>query len=110
VVDVSLVPEEAWREAQRRAEVIRPLAEGDRRPRHLVQAAAATLGLSERQTYTLLRRCREAGGDLTALLPGKSAGGRGKPRLAPVSEAALGLRCKKSVGSREGRISSRAHA
>jgi putative transposase len=68
VVDVSLVPEEAWREAQRRAEVIRPLAEGDRRPRHLVRAAAATLGLSERQTYTLLRRCREGGGDLTAPL------------------------------------------
>ena len=89
MVDVSLVPEEAWREAQRRTEVIRPLAEGDRRPRHLVRAAAATLGLSERQTYTLLRRCREDGGDLTALLPGKSAGGRGKPRLAPVSEAAL---------------------
>ena len=32
VVDVSLVLEAAWREAQRRAEVIRPLAEGDRRP------------------------------------------------------------------------------
>jgi hypothetical protein len=37
VVDVSLVPEEAWREAQRRAEVIRPLAESDRRLRHLLE-------------------------------------------------------------------------
>ena len=62
VVDVSIVPEAAWREAQRRAEVIRPLLENDHRPRHLVRAAAATLGLLERQTYTLPRRCRDAGG------------------------------------------------
>ncbi len=54
--DLSLIPEAAWREAQSRAEVIRPLAERGSRPRHLVQAAAAALGLSERQTYTLLRR------------------------------------------------------
>ena len=87
--DLSLVSEAAWREAQRRAEVIRPLAERESRPRHLVQAAAAALGLSERQTYTLLRRCREAGGDLTALVPGTSSGGRNKPRVPPASEAAL---------------------
>jgi putative transposase len=86
---MTLVPEAAWREAHRRAEVVRPLAARDRRPRELVQAAAATLGLSERQTYALLRRCREADGDLTALLPGQSSGGRNKPRVAPASEAAL---------------------
>jgi putative transposase len=57
VVDVSTVPEAAWREAQRRAELIRPLLENGHRPRHLIRAAATTLGLSERQTYTLLRRC-----------------------------------------------------
>ena len=55
----------------------------------MVQAAAAALGLSERQTYTLLRRCREAGGELTALVPGRSSGGRSRPRTAPASEAAL---------------------
>src|ERR1700720_299392 len=82
MVDVSLVPEAAWREARRRAEVIRPLVESAHRSRHLVQAAAATLGLSERQIHTILRRRREAGGDLTALLPGGSYGGRKKPRGA----------------------------
>jgi len=87
--DLSLIPEAAWREAQRRAEVIRPLAERERRPRHLVQAAAAALGLSERQTYNLLRRCRDAGGAVTALLPGTSSGGRDKPRVALPSEAML---------------------
>ncbi len=89
MADLSLIPEAAWREAERRAEVVRPLAERERRPRYLVQAAAASLGLSERQTYTLLRRCQDAGGELTALLPGKSSGGRSKPRVAPASETAL---------------------
>ncbi len=89
MIDLSLIPEAAWSEARRRAEVIRPLADRDRRPRAMVQAAAATLGLSERQTYTLLRRCREAGGELTALVPGQSSGGRSRPRTAPASEAAL---------------------
>lgn len=89
MVDVSLVPEATWREARRRADIIRPLAERDHRPRHLVQAAAATLGLSERHTYTILRRCQEAGGDLTSMLPGRSSGGRDKRRMALASEAAL---------------------
>ncbi len=89
MVDMTLVPEAAWCEARRRAEIIRPLAAQDRRPRQLVQAAAATLGLSERQTYALLQRCRNAEGDMTALLPGQSSGGRHKPRVTPASEAAL---------------------
>lgn len=86
MADLSLIPG-PWSEARRRAEVIRPLAEGDHRPRYMVQAAA--LGLSERQTYTLLRRCREAGGELTALVPGRSSRGRDRPRTAPASEAEL---------------------
>ena len=89
MADLSLISEAAWIEARRRAEVIRPLAERNHRPRYMVQAAAATLGLSERQTYTLLRRCQEAGGELTALVPGRSSGGRGRPRTAPESEASL---------------------
>jgi putative transposase len=89
VAELVGIPEAAWQEAERRAQVVRPLLDADRRPRRLIQAAAATLGLSERQTYTLLRRCREAGGALTALLPATSSGGRGKPRLPLASEAAL---------------------
>lgn len=89
MADLSLVPEVVWSEARRRAEVIRPLADREHRPRHMIQAAAATLGLSERQIYTLLRRCRDAGGDLTALLLRQSSGGRDRPRMAPASEAAL---------------------
>ena len=89
MADLSLIPDMAWTEAKRRADVIRPLANREQRPRHMIQAAAATLGLSERQTYTLLRRCREVGSELTALLPGRSSGGRNQPRTSPASEAAL---------------------
>ncbi len=49
MADLSLISDVAWRKARRRPEVIRPLAERERRPRHLiVAAAAAALGLSER--------------------------------------------------------------
>ena len=89
MADLSLIPEVAWREALRRAEVVRPLAEHPRRSRHLVRTAASALGLSERQTYELLRRCREAGGALTALLPVRSGGGRGRTRLPGAGEAVL---------------------
>jgi putative transposase len=89
VADLANIPEAAWREAERRAQAVRPLLDAERRSRRLIQAAAASLGLSERQTYTLLRRCRDAGGALTALLPATSGGGRGKPRLPSASEAAL---------------------
>ena len=74
MADLSVIPDADWREAERRAAVIRPLAQLERRPRHLILAAAAALGLAERQTYTLVRRCMDAGGDLTALLPGRSRG------------------------------------
>lgn len=86
---LTLIAEAAWCKARRRADVVRPLIKRDRRPRHLVQAAAAELGLSERRTYTLLRRCREAGGALTALVPDRSSGSRNRPRLGLASEAAL---------------------
>jgi putative transposase len=89
MADLSLISDADWREAERRAAVIRPLTEFERRPRHLILTAAAALGLAERQTYTLVRRCMDAGGDLTALLPGRSSGGRARPRVATAGEVVL---------------------
>ena len=55
MADLSLIPDAAWLEAQRRAEIIRPFAESEHRSRQFVQAAATALGLSERRTYALVR-------------------------------------------------------
>lgn len=79
--DLSLVPEPLWREAERRAAVIRPLAALAACPRSEASAAAKALGVSERQFYRLLRRCREGGGALTALVATGSGGGRGRARI-----------------------------
>ena len=73
MTDLALIGEEAWREAQRRADVVRPLAERARCPRVAVRAAAAELGLSERHLYTLIRRCREGHAEVPALL-GRAGG------------------------------------
>lgn len=54
--DLSLIPEAAWREAQRRAEVIRPLAERGSLPRHLVASSRA----ASRTTSTTCSRALRA--------------------------------------------------
>ena len=51
-------------------------------PREQARAAAVTLSVSERHIYRLLRRCREGGGTLTALVSSGSDGGRGKRRTS----------------------------
>jgi len=71
---------------------MRPLMDLEHCPRERARAAAAELGLSERQVYRLMQRLRAAGGELTALLPGGSNGGRGKQRLS-VSREQLLRRC-----------------
>ncbi len=89
MTDLSLIAEQEWNEAHRRAAVIRPLLEFNRCPREKAREAASELGLSDRQVYRLIQRLRESGGKLTALLPGGSSGGRGKPRLDAPSENLL---------------------
>ena len=89
MTDLSLIAEQEWNEARRRAVVLRPLVEFKRCPRNRAHEAAVELGLSERQVYRLIQRLRESGGELTALLPGGSNGGRGKQRLAAPREKLL---------------------
>jgi putative transposase len=87
--DLSLVPKPLWQEAERRAAVLRPLAALPACPREQARTAAATLGVTERQVYRLLRRCREGGGTLTAMVRGRSSGGRGKGRIAERRDALI---------------------
>ena len=89
MTDISTFSDEAWQEARRRAQMIRPLAARERCPRLLVRAAALDLGLSERQVYTLVRRFRAGDGELAALVPAVSSGGRGSTRTSQAQEDLL---------------------
>lgn len=89
MTDISLIDEKNWRIAKHRAEVIRPLAAKTRCPLALVQAAAAELDLSERQVFTLIKRCRASEGATASLVPGASDGGKGTSRIGQEREALL---------------------
>jgi putative transposase len=75
---------DAWKEAERRASVIRPLADMSVVTTSIANEAAEQLNLSQRTIYILIRRFRESGGLLTSIAPNVSSGGRGKSRLSPL--------------------------
>lgn len=81
VADLALIPEASWEAARRRAEIVRPLAALPACSKESIASAAVALGISERQVYRLIRLCRQGGGDLTALIPTGSSGGRNKSRM-----------------------------
>ncbi|WP_455549907.1 helix-turn-helix domain-containing protein [Candidatus Regiella insecticola] len=78
---VLTLPEATWREAQRRQQVIAPLAAQEGISHQAADDAAQQLGLSRRHIYELVRRYRQGAGLLTDLAPGQSSGGKGKQRL-----------------------------
>ena len=78
--------DEAWREAERRAALIRPLADMSIVPVAIANEVAAQLDLSQRTIYVLIQRFRQSGGLLTSIAPNVSSGGRGKSRLLPLVE------------------------
>jgi putative transposase len=86
---VLTLSEQAWAEAHRRARVIAPLAAMPAVDQHAADEAAAQLGLSRRQIYTLLQRFRRGDGLVTDLAPRRSPGGKGRDRLTPAVEAIL---------------------
>lgn len=69
--------------------VLRPLAALPACPREQARAAATALGVTERQVYRLLRRCREGGGTLTVMVRTGSSGGRGKGRIEERRDALI---------------------
>ncbi|MBI3130329.1 MAG: TnsA endonuclease N-terminal domain-containing protein [Acidobacteria bacterium] len=73
--------EEDAKKAIQRAAILRPLL-GVQRDNAMVAAAAKELDTSITTIYRLLRRFADCGELTTALAPGKSGGGRGKPRLS----------------------------
>lgn len=78
--------EQAWAEAKRREAIIAPLAAMAVVPADAAREAAATLGLTQRTVYALLKRYRASGGLLASLAPNRPSGGRGKGRLPAAAE------------------------
>ena len=72
--------------AERRAAILGQLAGEPRCSRAAARQAAAELGISERQVFALVRRLRVANGAPASVLPKKSSGGRGLPRITPATE------------------------
>lgn len=75
---------DAWKEAERRAALIKPLADMSVVPVSIANEVAEQLALSQRTIYILIQRFRESGGLLTSIAPNVSSGGRGKSRLPPL--------------------------
>ena len=88
---VLAVPEETWRLAVCRAEVIARLAAmGTVGLDAADAAAAAELGVSRRLVYVLLGRWRVGESVVSDLIPGKSSGARGRQQLPDEVEAVIG--------------------
>lgn len=88
-MDMEAIPENVWRAAEERAVLLRPLAEHGELSARLVRAAASDLNISERWAYVLIRRLREQGSELTALLPQRGRGGARKSRISRYCEAVI---------------------
>ena len=87
--DIMQIAEADWAEAKRRAQILAPVATMHLCPQSVVQQAAAEIGCSVRHLYTLLRAYRASGGTLSALVPSKHSGGKGKGRLSADLEAII---------------------
>jgi len=87
--DIMQIAEADWAEAKRRVQILAPLATLDLCPQSVVQKAATDIGCSVRHLYTLLRAYRASGGTLSALVPSKHSGGKGKGRLSADLEAII---------------------
>jgi putative transposase len=78
-MDITEYPDCSWNEAERRAGIIAQLALLSMCSKSVIERAASELSLSVRQVYELIRRYRR-GGSVSALVPARSSGGRGKNR------------------------------
>lgn len=87
--DLSRIALEEWEKARRRLEVLKPLAEAERRSRGMAQAAADELGISLTLVYRLLARY-EAAPRLTSLLPERRGRREGQLVLSAEVEEIVG--------------------
>ncbi len=97
------MPNAQWERTKQISAVIAPLAVQARIGLAAVDEAAASLGISRRQVYVLLKRHREGTGLLTDLAPGRSSGGRGTWRLSDEVEGIIRDTVRKQFLTRQKR-------
>ncbi|MEZ4536973.1 MAG: helix-turn-helix domain-containing protein [Cyanobacteriota/Melainabacteria group bacterium] len=78
--------ESKWRKAKRRKDVIAPLAALEVVGQKAVEEAAASLGITTRHLYRLMKRYKAVDRRVTDLISAQPRGGRGKSRLVPEVE------------------------
>ncbi len=83
--ELSAVDERDWDTARRRLKLIEPFLNRSRNPSAEIYAAAEQFGIEGSTLYRWMRHYR-ATGTLTSLLPNRSKGGQGKPRLPAQTE------------------------
>lgn len=76
----------AWENACLRRDILLPLSKQNVIGKHAAEEAAQKLGLSRRQVYKLVRRCREGEGFVTDLALHPPQGGKGQGRLLEAVE------------------------
>ena len=76
------MPDDVWHRTKSVSAAIAPLASQTIIGRAAVDGVAASLGISRRQVYVLIKRHRDGSGLLTDLAPGRSSGGKGTSRLS----------------------------
>jgi putative transposase len=88
VLDLSTIPDELWQEARHRLEIIRPLL---RQGRQSAAGVAEQARAARVHTATIYRwiDAFERTGQLSALLPTRPHGGKGKSRLPPNTESII---------------------
>lgn len=79
----------AWQKAHLRRDLIVPLSKQNVIGQHAVAEVAQKLGLSSRQVYKLVRRCREGDGFVTDMASQPPRGGKGKGRLLEAVETII---------------------
>ena len=84
--DILTFSDSAWEKAHLRREIILPLSKQNVIGKYAADEAAQKLGLSRRQIYKLVKRCKEGEGLITDMAPQPPSGGRGKRRLLEAVE------------------------
>ena len=87
--DLTQLDDADWDEARRRRDAIKPLIAMPRPPRSLIAEHARAFGVSAATMYRWMRTFLTSGNKLSALLPVKRNGGRGKRRLPPEIDAII---------------------